>query len=96
MEVPVRRAIVSVFDKTGLEVLAAVFKEFNIAVISTGDLGLTFLASCFVNDILTRKEGRHQRCAAFRWKSPMFLMSQSFLKCSVKTLLVETHLKAVA
>ena len=32
----VRKAIVSVFDKTGLDKLAAVFKELNIAVISTG------------------------------------------------------------
>lgn len=36
MAVRVQRAIVSVFDKTGLDEFARFFQEFNVAVISTG------------------------------------------------------------
>jgi phosphoribosylaminoimidazolecarboxamide formyltransferase/IMP cyclohydrolase len=33
---PVRRALVSVYDKTGLDVLAAALQEAGVTVVSTG------------------------------------------------------------
>eukprot|EP00056_Hartaetosiga_gracilis_P012512 m.199485 g.199485 ORF g.199485 m.199485 type:complete len:619 (+) comp13697_c2_seq3:1436-3292(+) len=35
-QVTIRRALVSVFDKSGIDVLADVLKEFNVCVLSTG------------------------------------------------------------
>jgi AICAR transformylase/IMP cyclohydrolase PurH len=40
MAVPIKRALVSVFDKTGLAELAQAFEKLNISVLSTGAIRL--------------------------------------------------------
>ena len=73
--VPIKRALVSVFDKASIEDLASALKEMGVAVISTGGTAKTLAASGLevtdVSAVTNFPEMLDGRVSAHRHVSPL-------------------------